>query len=81
MKQFVFAWTSGHTPPRTLYLHQKSEDSWGCTEDRRMATRYTSARAAWRAWWEKHVDPEQYRASVDSGRVRVEKIDEPELFV
>jgi hypothetical protein len=81
MSRFVIAWTSGHTPPKTLYLHQKSKDSWGCTEDRGLATRYRTAQTAWRAWREKHMDPEQYRNSVTSGQVRVEKAEEPELFV
>lgn len=74
----MVSWTSGHTPPRRLYLLERA-DGWGATEDRSAATVFHSIESAQSAWLKKHRDPEEYRSCIASGQVRAESIQQPRL--
>lgn len=74
----MVSWTSGHTPPRRLYLREHA-DGWGATEDRSEATVFRSIELAQAAWLKKHAFPEEYRSCIASGQVRAESVRQPRL--
>lgn len=75
-KVFILAWTSGHTPPKTVYYHE-TDKGWGVTYDRNEAKQFKSAKAATDSWLYKHTWPEEYVHCIKEGRVRAEIMNEP----
>ncbi len=75
---FLVSWTSGHIPPRWIYLREHAE-GWGATEDRSAAAVFSSIEQAQDAWLKKHRFPEDYRHCLASGQVRAEAVNQPRL--
>ena len=79
---WLLAWTSGHTPPRTMY-HRGPHDGykWGATEDIGLAERFKSPAAAINRWRSYHCCPDEpiYQQALRSGRVRAEPVDQGAL--
>jgi len=75
---FVLSWTSGHTPPRRLFMREHAK-GWGATEDRSIASVFPSAKKALGAWLSKHTFPGNYQKEITIGMVRAEPLHQPTL--
>ena len=78
MAGYLLSWTSGHNPPRRLYLRERA-GVWCCSEDRGQATVYRTRDQAHSAWLDKHRFPEEYLHCIASGKVRAEAVGQPRL--
>jgi len=76
---YLLAWTSGHSPPRTMYFRGPHDGYlWGSTEDPVLAERFKSPAAAMKRWRSHHAWPDDpiYQQAIRSGLIRVERVDQ-----
>lgn len=66
---FVLAWSSGHTPPRTMYYRQGTY-GWGATEAISEAHQFGSKKEALVRFLKLHAFPDEYEHCIREGSVR-----------